>query len=971
MGNFLIENQNIPSGKQILFVDGTTAISDEQNEYTQVTKSVFVSMNQSNSINEIFYLPGVAKGSTEYINGTVDQVVTFNDTIIGSLENKRVSGRFKMVVPAGALIFPNSSNSGALTAQEVHEAFLPNPEIKAIKKTVLSAVWFHPFGVKCTEPVHIELPIPTDRGDVIVSPGDTYLIVSYDSATCEWVEVGMGHVSDDLASLILEDGKGLSELSIVAIVPLRVGNVFETGFAPKKIGFGGGDTNFFGFLAQLAFMNAFYASGLNLHSLIWWRVETHKYGDAERKYFPGVAVQFSTKSGYKRSFYDGFVGDFIRFTIGQAFQGDFVTVLPIINMEWNSSRNGRVRKFPICGLIASHTPIANATRTSPYPIYVDTYNFHGNIRFLGNNGLPVAPEEVLPQEATNDGDKFPTIYIYSDAVQHVRPSGLVDGAPVRSFPARYPPYEAGNKWYKSYDGLAYGSNLWSGGNIHNQGQRVKNIKYGEKDNDGGDNKESEYYYNWWSYIRAGGDLRMVAKMGEFVGEVYTKAAIPSVNEVGIINKIDTYTNITLGKLNVDVYASRKYERLKEDGTKEIVTQILPYNGIASVLDNSVSINTGMSMTNGNKTPAGEYVLYGKLAGTVFGSDGKEREVYRKKFDIKTNINVPCYKHLPKAKYKVQVASKPGFKEQDILYINIKAYAPPATNPPRARTRPVRGRRSRRGGYIVPRRGSRRSRRRTPVTPKASDRKEYIFHVVPKLISKRYSTVTYVNWGAWYANADPNNIPNPDKPLSLFKTLKNGNPLIGIDINSKVPTEVNLFVCDFNDAEAELVVRIFQSGTPYLLREGFVPNAFPLVRTVGKLNIGSDPKKPSDATGITLPGVVPVEFFVDCKFPPKKRRTGGNKKPNGKEIKITIIPPITSLKDKDGDPPKGNINFILKYLEFVENNLSASFDDRYWVVEMIDKQTMRPSEEYHSSYGTDYDITDNVYNTVERIKIYIK
>ena len=71
--------------------------------------------------------------------------------------------------------------------------------------------------------------------------------------------------------------------------------------------------------------------------------------------------------------------------------------------------------------------------------------------------------------------------------------------------------------------------------------------------------------------------------------------------------------LLIGKLNIDCYTERKYER-EINGRAQIISQMIPYDGIVSVGDSSMTLHTGTTMASGDRAPSGNYNLYGRLSG---------------------------------------------------------------------------------------------------------------------------------------------------------------------------------------------------------------------------------------------------------------------------------------------------------------------------------------------------------------------
>lgn len=933
MGNFYIEKDNIPTGFQNIFFDGTTANGDEGVSYTQSMVKIFINPNQLNVITREVALPSIKAETVTYVNGMQEQVIDFNGEITGSFaDNDTSDAFFNMTVPAGGLEFPNGSSSGVLSAQLVHETFLPYRDIGDTHRPPVSAVWFHPFGVKCNEPVRVEIPFPTDRGENNVAPGERYFIVSYSTETCEWEDVGLGYASDDGKTLIMGENDGLTELTIVAIIPFAIEGELETGMtALRKVGYGGdgeGDFMLMELMVCIAIM-----SMMHMWDICMWKVVSHKYGGAEEVRFPGVKVDISDTSRIKISSGSGYVVSHAFFPVFPSLIALLVCMsmdYPVVaTMHVQTAFPGCIRKFPVMGQSLWHAAFGPSVKKSR--IYVDQYGFNGSLRYLDEVGAP-------------DPSALIKVHIFSDVTNGRRAGSLTDGMPCRTFSANKPSFEPG--FSKGYVGFAYGSAMW-GGAFWNRGGRAEDLS----------NPDHVERY-WWSFIRAGGDLRIVAKYGDFIGEVYTKAPVPVVNPItGIIHKIDVTTNVTLGRMNVDVYAERKYNRV-ENGITTIVSQMIGYNGLAMGTDTQVSLHTGIAMANGDTSPGGNYCLFGKLTGAT-----------EETLTIPPNSGIPWTSQPPEeGKYEVKVYPDRETlgEEGKELFINISTIsgAVSGTSGDRpAQTRPARGRGSRGRGSYVPPRSQRRSSRRTPVVREG--KKEYVFYVCSRILpidNAPNLTVRYANWQSWYDNADPNHIPTVDQPTAIYDSSRGKNVIY---VDHRIPIKVEIPISSLSDMPtgASLVIKLTQSGAPYLLGLKYIDGMFPLRRHMeernGRYAGAEDYIDPEDPNGIPGVGVGATTFMFDGKH-------GGGK------VIFDIVPHITSLNDSEGNGPNGNATFIIQYLDKVNGDLGGMFTNRYWLIEIIDKASMKPTEVYsHPNCDADFDIMDAVYNQLERMIIYVE
>lgn len=882
MGNFFIETPNIPGGQQRLFVDGTTAESTENIQYMQNIMSAYIKPNEATSVGEAIYLPRVVSESMVYINGNIEQDVTFNDTITGKTADfTPIPNRFKMHVPAESLEFPNGTVSGTMSACIVSESYLPKKNFPGLSAPVMSAVWFHPFGVKSKQPIHIQLPMPTDRGDTGVAPGDKFLMISYGSESNEWEEVGAAYVSDDCKTLVLEEGKGLTELTVVAFVPVAITGPMEAQLREFKAGYGGsGEEDIF--LMEMMLVCMLMAM-MHVIDILAWKTVAPGYGDDEKP-MPWVSVQMSCDSGVTYTLppkawciHTMFYPIMPSLIVLLACLMLTFPVLPTAYLETpDPSRNG-IYEFPITGPVLWHICVGPLWFPAIVgPIYIDSFAFHGNLRYIGPDG-----------QASNNFNTDTWIDVYSEL------RGL-DGSPVRGFAATDAPFsnDPTMSWARSYNQLCYGSAHWYWYTPWRSHGAYAN--YGE----------------WRSYIRANDGVRIKAQAGAYMAETYLKAPTPSVAMPnGHINNIDLYANLSLGMLNVNAYISREYER---DGN--IVSQILPYHGICSSSDSSLTLHTGIAMANGDKAPNG-----GKMYGRVTGT-----------FSMNTNSDTP-WTGGP-ASVTFEASDNGDFGGDHLLYINLKANET-STNPA-PEQRPQSGRTtSGRGEYVAPPADTRTPARVTPTAPSDTARKEYSIYCVSTILydgSTCNANVTYYDFSNWHQTGDLSQLPGSS---SENLSESGDTPTITINHLSKVATSVQ-----FNLGSAspgKIVVKFGQTGSPYILGQKvnpayYAPGASSRVqpRLAGTYNITPTPT----ASGTCL--------FLD----------------NPTSISIEIIPPCSA----------GTVEGVSKYLGYVTNFLENSFNTRTWYIEIIDRNTMLANE---SDANPDY--TDGVYNQVERLQILLK
>ena len=940
-GNFVIQSPNIPVGDILLFFDGTTAYSEQGIKYIQSMRKINVLPNQYNSIQEATYLPQLRAKTVEFVAGNVDQDVTFNDTVTGALSlHEPEPDKFNMHIPAGSLEFPDGTMSGNLSGQIVREAFLPNNEIPGFTHTPVSTVWFHPFGVKCLEPVHVTIPFPNDRGETGIQPGYKYLIVSYSSETCEWEEVGYGYASDDALLCELEAGKGLTELTIAGIIPWAIEGELETELRAYRSKFGqgaSGEQNFG--LMELIIVMMLLALMSSI-SIKMWRMRWARYAlgeSAAGNPAGGIAMTCSDRCTAQITGDSGIVTSFAYFPVC----ANLIALLVCMSMdypvcitgdiEWNTM-SGHYRapfKMPIFGMSQNHSAFGWAFM-SPVNTIIDSWGLHGNVRYVGDSG------QAEPNH--NFGSIPIEVWGYTDAPTR---GGIVEGDPITKSWADEDPYEDPTQFAKSFSipvpgGSCFGLFFrWSHGD--------------EIPKPDGSLSERTFF----SHIQSGSRIRYFVQYEsteKYVGESYTTAPSPYPDTLGVVRNVDIYGNVTIGKLNIDCYTERKYER-KINGRTQIISQMIPYNGLVSVGDDSMTLHTGTTMATGDRAPDGNYNLYGKLSGAV-----------TRDLNIPPNSATPWHTGSVSnaGKYKVEVSPKADFTDK--LYINLKAQNTDSTGvadqPPQ--TAPSRGRGSSRGDYTPPSGGGRTASRRTPTQAASSEgKKDYTWLVVGTIMHSSLGSceaiASYDDWSDWLANGDPNNLfaSVESRAENIFALASAANPTISMDSNGKVTTKVEIKLNDAAlDDGAGIVFKLTQSGTPYLIGRKLVDNFVQCL--IGDDNSPTtSPYDPNENYSIHCDGASILTLPPQTSGTPYAYMMADVQ---GKTVTIDIIPAATAAGIN------GNNIKIIKYIDYIEANFDDVFDERYWTIEIIDKNTMIPEE------GGDINGLDDIYSQLERLRV---
>ncbi|GEM_PF-3400166 len=993
-GNFYLQKDNIPGGNQVLYVDGTTADEIEPGVgYFSSFRKHYIEVSQINEISGSFFLPRVKANSVEYVTGNEEQILDFNGTITGIIDDQNIEfGYFQMTVPAGALEFPNGSTSGSLSARLIHETWLPTPKVESTgsELSVMSAVWFDPF-VKCNEPVHIELPIPRDIEGFAASPGDRLFILSYDSETGEWVDAGTGRVNDEGTRLIMDDDTNtLKELTIVAFFPYSIPEETEAELRSMyKVGYGGGDENFW-MLIELMVAISIMAMMSPISLLVWKVGYPTGMGGAPFVPLPLTRVWILGKTNWANGL--GNVLDMWYFPLFpnlawlMMLLSIWIDVTPWADVSFTAfgplgSRSPR--RFPVPGITQTHS-VMNHYFLRNIRIYVDFWYISGNVRVVGDNG-----QAITPSGTGNIG-----IYVYSEspwATGYHGGSGFslngIDGLPVLSTQAANQPYEVdpAMKWYKSYGRHIYMA--WIGvSGLSRRGHEVTP-------------PDGSSYTVYRSYIYAGSKVRIVGKMddgtGVYTGEVYVTAPTPVADPgSGDIHNVNIFANLSIGRLNIDTYVVRTYTR-----NNQIVAMTLPFKGLASANDVALNLHTGTAMYNGDKTPIQSGVVFGQVGGAAGGS-----------FSIDANSDSPWMVQNPGAgAYKVEISPYASdFAAKSLLYINIKTNQSTSSTSGTGSggsssdsapvTRPQSGRGTgSTANYVTPRTDTRSAQRVTPAPAAGTLRKGYVWFVVPTLMFNDNNfndhcsgTIKYMNWTAWYDTWDPSSLP-PEQQKSLFPSPMSNPEDIKIKFNTQNEVALSMTLT-FNSpgsgsvsipegpdggtaksyslgTDGAVVLKITQIGQPYVLGLKFKDDFATLLTDDNQANDNQ----------IMIPG----DFNVDGGTSVFDANAIRGTTSTISEFFMVNIGSLSSLGNLTFEfipqPQSGyGVPEIVKYLDAIEGKLMQSFTTRKIVIEIIDKQTLRPDEGYSHSVTTttgtvsiDFDPTDNIYNQLERLTIYLE
>jgi len=386
------------------------------------------------------------------------------------------------------------------------------------------------------------------------------------------------------------------------------------------------------------------------------------------------------------------------------------------------------------------------------------------------------------------------------------------------------------------------------------------------------------------------------------------------------------------------------------------------------------------------------------------------------FDINPNSDSPWHSQsaLAQGAYKVEAAPDADFSEpKDIMYVNLKANqasstggTAPTNTPPQTRPRSGRGT-SGRGNYVTPRTNTRTATRRTPAPVENTSRKGYVWFVFPTVMFNELNTqqhctgtIKYMDWTTWYDTWDPNALP-AEQTKDLFQNIVTPEDIkIKFDVNSEVTLGVEIQLNSVPNAtatiykgpndsltsepfsthqDAECILKITQTGIPYVLQYELKDDF------AAALQQGLDPYKTPRKYNVTIgtnEGMTRAGLQQDTTTISNSILLDlGNASNFGSStIKMNIVP--------TPDGQNYGLEELIKYLDYIETSFAESFAKRKWVIELIDKATLKPEDPYEwegvdtNGDGTpdqapppgvllDFDPFDDVYNQIERMIIYLE
>lgn len=202
-GGFSLDN--IPSGDQTLYVDGSTiVVQSGDRKYSKTNIAVNIGLGQSNILgNPIYLAPVMLDGSETTVTAGSGAIVT----------SEHAPG-VELQIPSNATLFPDGTPAGKISMSIIpsDRATVPVPGA-AVPNTVIT---LEPSGTTFNQRVQLTLP-----NDNELPPGVEMAILSMNSNTGEWEIDGLATVSSDGNSVVTKPGRGISHFSLVYAVPVK------------------------------------------------------------------------------------------------------------------------------------------------------------------------------------------------------------------------------------------------------------------------------------------------------------------------------------------------------------------------------------------------------------------------------------------------------------------------------------------------------------------------------------------------------------------------------------------------------------------------------------------------------------------------------------------------------------------------------------------------------------------------------
>ena len=204
-GNGAFALTGIPSGDQMLYIDGATiVIQSNDRKYSKTNVAVNIGLGQQNVMERPIYLAPLM------LDGTQTPVLANSTTIVTSPNAPGVS----LNIPANSASFPTGGATGNINISSVSadKSTVPVPE----SAVPTSVVTLEPSGLSFSQKVELTLP-----NDNELPAGVEMIILSMNSKKGQWEVDGLAKVSEDGNRIVTKPGYGISHFSLVYAVPIK------------------------------------------------------------------------------------------------------------------------------------------------------------------------------------------------------------------------------------------------------------------------------------------------------------------------------------------------------------------------------------------------------------------------------------------------------------------------------------------------------------------------------------------------------------------------------------------------------------------------------------------------------------------------------------------------------------------------------------------------------------------------------
>jgi hypothetical protein len=193
------------TGDQILIIDATEIEANNPHrirEFSKVHISVTLGTTQLNVIETPIYLAPLRLVSATDVDGNSSVTVT-SEHALG----------VELSIPAGAATFPDGSKHGKINMMMISSDRTSVPPLAvAVPETVVA---LEPSGLQFNQPIELTLPNVNE-----FPPGLQVVILSKNSKKGIWEIDGVARVDDAGASIVTEEGQGITHFSEVYAAPL-------------------------------------------------------------------------------------------------------------------------------------------------------------------------------------------------------------------------------------------------------------------------------------------------------------------------------------------------------------------------------------------------------------------------------------------------------------------------------------------------------------------------------------------------------------------------------------------------------------------------------------------------------------------------------------------------------------------------------------------------------------------------------